>query len=730
MSAPASLASSIADLLIHLDRQNHRPETYDRKTPHDSTPLASQSSLHLHGSNQTEAAKPVAKTTTQNSRSSSSEHKVPRAQRRGPLAFLTVIPEYDDARNYSSGVKLWIVLIVAFAGTTGPMGTSIMLPAIDEMARDLSTSVSTVNVSVGVYLILLGVFPMWWSNFSERHGRRVVYVASYAWFLAFLIGLALAPTILSLVVMRLLAGVGASAVQACGAATVADLYVMEERGTALGLFYLGPLLGPFLSPIVGGAVAEAWGWRATMWVMVIVCGCNVVLLFFFLPETLRRDDLMAQVRRRLKEQIQRGEIDVGGLREDQRENQRGEKDAENAVETVELGLGGATSGSLHRGSFSQKSSQDQNNRTTNTITNNKTANDSSKVDDVANTEKAEAHPDKNISALPDAIGTVGGCPMDLVGALERSSLESSVESRLNRIISNLSHNSSLRRQVLSDETPVDLLTPSLLRINTNRSAYSRRIQEIEMTRAELDDSVEPQGWSHHVYDYIVRPAHAVLLLGYPPVALAIFFSAVSFMGIYLFNISITNCYSADPYNYSSVIVGLMYIPNSVTYIVASILGGRWNDWLIRRCAARNHGDMIPESRILWNIVLAVSLYPPACLIFGWCIDKGEFWLVPLIGTALFGFSSMLVIGVTLTYIIDVLPGKGATGVALNNLVRQILAAIATFVTAPLIRALTVGVLFSIYAGILMVCSLCLWYLKRRGGTLRERFDIVEYYARL
>ena len=91
---------------------------------------------------------------------------------------------------------------------------------------------------------------------------------------------------------------------------------------------------------------------------------------------------------------------------------------------------------------------------------------------------------------------------------------------------------------------------------------------------------------------------------------------------------------------------------------------------------------------------------------------------------------MLVIGCTMTYLTDLLPGKGATGVALNNLVRQILAAIATFVTEPLIRALGPGVLFSIYAGVVTLFAMSMWILKTKGAHLREKYDIASYYAKL
>ncbi|PSK39379.1 hypothetical protein C7M61_001990 [Candidozyma pseudohaemuli] len=545
------------------------------------------------------------------------QHVKPMSARRGLLARLLIIPELDDARNYTPNIKFVIVIIVAFAGISGPMGTSIILPAVNDVSQDLDTTSSIVNVSVGIYLISLGVFPIWWSNFSEKHGRRSVYVVSFIWFFAFSIGCCLAPSISSLIVLRLLAGVGASAVQACGAATVSDLYIQEERGYALGLFYLGPLLGPFLSPIIGGAVAQAWGWRATMWVMVIVCGLNVLTIIFLLPETLRTEDSMIAVRGRLKE---------------------------------ELGSPG--------------------------------------LDPDAPTEEA-----------------------------------------LTRYATNLSQNSSMRREAFNDETACDPVLPTLSKLTTNQLAYSRRIKEQELIQAESRPPVDHTKWSHLLYDYFIRPTHALILLTYPPVTLTIAYSSICFCVIYFFNITITEVYGGDPYNFSTVIVGLMYIPNSVTYLMASVFGGKWNDWLIKRLAKR-HGELRPESRFSWNVITAVALYPPACLIFGWCLKYGEHWVTPLIGTALFGFASMLVIGVTVTYLIDVLPGKGATGVALNNLVRQVLAAVAIFVTVPLINALGTGVLFSIIMGVILVASFTILILKRTGGSLRERYDIMDYYARL
>lgn len=73
---------------------------------------------------------------------------------------------------------------------------------------------------------------------------------------------------------------------AVGAGTIADVFRGNERGRAMGFFYLGPLLGPVIGPVVGGCVMDyGGGWRSVFWVL---SGVGVVVLvgvWVWLPET-------------------------------------------------------------------------------------------------------------------------------------------------------------------------------------------------------------------------------------------------------------------------------------------------------------------------------------------------------------------------------------------------------------------------------------------------------------
>jgi MFS family permease len=89
-----------------------------------------------------------------------------------------------------------------------------------------------------------------------------------------------------LIVMRLCSGGAAASVQAVGAGSIADMWESRERGAAMGIFYLGPLMGPLVAPIIGGGLSQAWSWRATQWFQAIYGGVTLVLILLFLPETL------------------------------------------------------------------------------------------------------------------------------------------------------------------------------------------------------------------------------------------------------------------------------------------------------------------------------------------------------------------------------------------------------------------------------------------------------------
>lgn len=68
-------------------------------------------------------------------------------------------------------------------------------------------------------------------------------------FLFFNLGCGFAKTKAQIIVFRFFAGLGGSAPLAIGGGVLADLFTAEERGRAMAIYSLAPLLGPAVGPI-------------------------------------------------------------------------------------------------------------------------------------------------------------------------------------------------------------------------------------------------------------------------------------------------------------------------------------------------------------------------------------------------------------------------------------------------------------------------------------------------
>ncbi|KAB5554765.1 major facilitator superfamily domain-containing protein [Coniochaeta sp. 2T2.1] len=219
---------------------------------------------------------------------------IPRSQRRGLFGRFTLIPEVANPSHYPKATKWLMTVTVALAGATSSTGSSIFYPALAEVANDLHTTQTVTNLSLAFYLLAMAFTPLWWSSFSETLGRRTIYIISFSLFTLFSILSAVSVNIAMLIVFRILSGGAAASVQAVGAGTVSDLWPPKERGKAMGIFYLGPLCGLGIAPIIGGALTAGLGWQSTLWFLVIFGAVLFFLILFCLPETLPRPPTPAQ----------------------------------------------------------------------------------------------------------------------------------------------------------------------------------------------------------------------------------------------------------------------------------------------------------------------------------------------------------------------------------------------------------------------------------------------------
>ena len=111
--------------------------------------------------------------------------------------------------------------------------------------------------------------------FSDRHGRRPVYLVSVALFAIGSLCIAIAPSFDLLLLARAVQGIGAGGIAPVASAVVGDVFTADRRGRVLGLIGATHGMAFVLGPPLASAITSTLGWR---WLFLVNIPVALVVL--------------------------------------------------------------------------------------------------------------------------------------------------------------------------------------------------------------------------------------------------------------------------------------------------------------------------------------------------------------------------------------------------------------------------------------------------------------------
>ncbi|WP_370677321.1 chloramphenicol/florfenicol efflux MFS transporter FloR [Pleomorphomonas sp. PLEO] len=155
------------------------------------------------------------------------------------------------------------LLLMAPFDILASLAMDIYLPLVPAMPGILNTTPSMIQLTLSLYMVMLGVGQVIFGPLSDRVGRRPILLVGAALFMLASLGAAWSSTATALVGFRFLQAIGASAALVATFATVRDVYANQPEGVVIyGLFSSMLAFVPALGPIAGALIAAAFGWRA------------------------------------------------------------------------------------------------------------------------------------------------------------------------------------------------------------------------------------------------------------------------------------------------------------------------------------------------------------------------------------------------------------------------------------------------------------------------------------
>ncbi|PNY27701.1 transporter AQR1 [Tolypocladium capitatum] len=207
-------------------------------------------------------------------------------------------PDHEDDPYQEAGDEVYqrlsphrkhiIVAVCSFCAFLSPQSSTSVLAATPEVAATYHTTGSIINVSNAGYMVFMSISPVVWGPMSQVFGRRPILLLTAVLFFLLSLATASAPNLAAFFVFRAASAFEGTAFMVLGAACLGDIYRPTERGTAIGWFLSGTLIGPALGPFLGGIVVTYSSWRSIFWLQTALAGTGVLGVFFLVPETIHR----------------------------------------------------------------------------------------------------------------------------------------------------------------------------------------------------------------------------------------------------------------------------------------------------------------------------------------------------------------------------------------------------------------------------------------------------------
>jgi DHA2 family multidrug resistance protein len=177
----------------------------------------------------------------------------------------------DDHAGWTPRRNPWaIAFTVTLATFMEVLDTSIANVALPHIAGGLSASQDEATWVLTSYLVSNAVVLPISAWISSRAGRKRFYMACVVLFTAssFLCGFA--PSLSTLIVFRILQGVGGGGLAPSEQAILADTFPPERRGMAFAMYGLAVVFAPAIGPTLGGYIVDHASWRWIFYINVPV----------------------------------------------------------------------------------------------------------------------------------------------------------------------------------------------------------------------------------------------------------------------------------------------------------------------------------------------------------------------------------------------------------------------------------------------------------------------------
>jgi len=183
-----------------------------------------------------------------------------------------------------------MIVLMAMLMSLQAFGIDAMLPALGEIATEMSAGGNDRQLVIGAYFLGSGIGAFFPGAFADRFGRRPVLAVGLAAYVFLSLACAMVTNYDLLLALRLTQGLACAGLSVVPAAIVRDKVGGDRMARLMSLIMMTFLMVPILAPAIGHVIMKLAGWRAIFGGMAVIGVLVGTWAWIRLPETLQEEN--------------------------------------------------------------------------------------------------------------------------------------------------------------------------------------------------------------------------------------------------------------------------------------------------------------------------------------------------------------------------------------------------------------------------------------------------------
>lgn len=179
------------------------------------------------------------------------------------------------------------IALIASLMALNALAIDVMLPALPYMGEALGiANENERQFVISAYMVGFGFAQLFYGPISDRFGRRVPIFVGLSIYTVAALAAVFAPNFATLLVIRVIQGIGAASTRVIATSIVRDKYSGRAMAEVMSLVFMVFMIIPIIAPGIGQVILLQAPWQGIFIFMAVLSAIVITTTYFLLPETL------------------------------------------------------------------------------------------------------------------------------------------------------------------------------------------------------------------------------------------------------------------------------------------------------------------------------------------------------------------------------------------------------------------------------------------------------------